>query len=76
MRDRAVIRLLIDTGIRASELIGLTLEDVDLVAQMAIVEGKGGRGRAVRMGYEQQTRCSCTSKPGRRHPLAFRTTAF
>ena len=49
-RDEAVIRMFIDTGIRASELVGLTLEDVDLGQQMALVMGKGGRGRAVPFG--------------------------
>jgi site-specific recombinase XerD len=56
MRDQAAIRMLIDTGIRASELIGLTVDDVDLVAQMGFVEGKGGRGRAVPYG-DPDSRC-------------------
>lgn len=46
LRDAALIRLYIDTGIRASEGIGLTVEDVDLKARVAVVLGRGGgRGR-------------------------------
>jgi integrase len=29
-RDEAITRMFIDTGIRASELVGLTVENVDL----------------------------------------------
>jgi site-specific recombinase XerD len=76
MRDRAVIRLLIDTGIRASELIGLTLDDVDLVAQMAVVEGKGGRGRTVPYGIRTADALRKYAKVRRRHPLADKTPAF
>jgi site-specific recombinase XerD len=62
IRDQAVIRLFIDTGIRASELVGLTLEDVDLGAQLAYVEGKGGRAGQYRSAYVPQTRCASTSR--------------
>ena len=51
-RDEAVIRMFIDTGIRASELVGLTVDDVDLSQQLALVMGKGGRARAVPFGYQ------------------------
>ena len=50
LRDTAIIRLLVDTGIRASELIGIRVEDVDLTTQVASVMGKGGRGRVVPFG--------------------------
>jgi site-specific recombinase XerD len=49
-RDEAVLRLFLDTGIRSGELIGLTLDDVDLPGQVAVVMGKGGRGRTVPCG--------------------------
>ncbi|HEY6686370.1 MAG TPA: site-specific integrase [Propionibacteriaceae bacterium] len=62
IRDQAVIRLFTDTGIRASELVGLTLEDVDLGAQLAYVEGKGGRAGQYRTAYVPQTRCASTSR--------------
>lgn len=44
-RDNAIIRLLLDTGMRKSELLGLTLEDLDLDHRSARVEAKrAGRG--------------------------------
>jgi len=49
-RDLAIIRLFIDSGMRASELAGLKVEDVDLDATVAYVMGKGGRGRACPFG--------------------------
>jgi site-specific recombinase XerD len=50
MRDAAIIRVLIDTGIRRGELVGLTLEDVDLGLGVLFVMGEGRRGRAVPIG--------------------------
>lgn len=44
-RDNAIIRLFIDTGMRASELAGLRIEDLDLDLCHAWVMGKGRRPR-------------------------------
>jgi site-specific recombinase XerD len=49
-RDTAIIRLLIDSGIRRGELAGLTLDSVDLDAQTITVLGKGSRLRVVPFG--------------------------
>jgi site-specific recombinase XerD len=49
-RDTAIIRLFLDTGMRAGELIGLSLDDIDREQSMAFVMGKGGRGRACPYG--------------------------
>jgi site-specific recombinase XerD len=49
-RDVAIMRLLLDTGIRVAELIGLAVDDVDQEATMVYVMGKGRRGRAVPYG--------------------------
>jgi site-specific recombinase XerD len=49
-RDTAIIRLLIDSGIRRGELAGLTLDSVDLDAQTVTVLGKGSRLRIVPFG--------------------------
>jgi site-specific recombinase XerD len=49
-RDLAVLLTLYDTGVRAGELIGLTLGDVDLRQRQARVTGKGGHVRYVRFG--------------------------
>lgn len=49
-RDEAVIRLLLDCGIRVSELCGLTVDGVDLDQGMALVRGKGDKVRPVYFG--------------------------
>lgn len=49
-RDAAIIRLLLDTGIRRAELLGLELGDVDLDTQLVKVTGKGSRTRFVPVG--------------------------
>jgi site-specific recombinase XerD len=49
-RDMAIIRLLIDCGLRLAELSGLTLQDVNLDNQTVQVTGKGSRIRIVPFG--------------------------
>lgn len=45
-RDEAIVRLMIETGMRAGECVSLTVDDVDLVGGVATVHrGKGGKGR-------------------------------
>ena len=46
-RDEAMIRLLLDCGIRVSQLCGLTVDGVDLDHGMALVRGKGDKVRPV-----------------------------
>jgi site-specific recombinase XerD len=47
-RDTAIMLTLIDTGMRRSELAGLTVADVDINDGLAVVMGKGSRPRAPR----------------------------
>lgn len=49
-RDLAIVRLLLDTGMRLAELTGLRVADLDLEADVAIVLGKGRRPRACPFG--------------------------
>jgi site-specific recombinase XerD len=49
-RDLAMLRLLIDTGMRRSEIAGLRVEDVDFEVNVALVVGKGSRPRACPFG--------------------------
>jgi integrase/recombinase XerC len=50
-RDRAIVSLFYDTGIRKSELLGLQLTDVDLVDAIAVISNaKGRRTRVVPFG--------------------------
>lgn len=51
LRDKGLILLLLDTGIRAGELCRLTIGDVNLQSgQVSIRDGKGGRPRFVWIG--------------------------
>lgn len=49
-RDTAIIRVLLDTGMRRDELVGLRLADVDVVGRVAVVLGKGRRERGCPFG--------------------------
>jgi site-specific recombinase XerC len=49
-RDTAIIRLLMDTGLRRGECVGIMLDDLDLKEQVVVVLGKGRRPRAVPFG--------------------------
>ena len=55
-RNRAIILLLLDTGLRVSELCGLDLEDVNFESGIIKVLGKGARERHVPIGSGVQ-RC-------------------
>lgn len=46
-RDEAMIRVLLDCGLRVSELCGLTVAGTDLDDERAMVTGKGGKIRPV-----------------------------
>lgn len=48
LRNKVIIFLLLDTGLRASELIGLKIKDVDLRnREIEVIGGKGGKDRFV-----------------------------
>jgi integrase/recombinase XerD len=50
-RDEALVRLLVETGLRAGEALALTVEDVDAGAGVVVIRrGKGGRGRLAPFG--------------------------
>ncbi len=50
LRDKAMLELLYATGLRVSELVGLSLANVNLDRGFLIVMGKGSKERAVPMG--------------------------
>jgi len=50
LRDRAILLLLLDSGIRATELCGLRLEHVDMKNRRVKIFGKGSKERIVRVG--------------------------
>lgn len=70
-RDHAIIRLFVDSGIRAGELAGLQVDDLDLdVHDVAHVMGKGGRGRAVPFGTKTGTALDRYLRDRTKHPKA------
>lgn len=52
IRDRAILELLYASGTRVSELVGLTLDALDLDVGVALVFGKGAKERYVPIGNE------------------------
>jgi integrase/recombinase XerC len=50
LRDVAMLEVLYSSGIRVSELVGLNLEDVDPIGEVARVRGKGRRERLALLG--------------------------
>lgn len=50
LRDRAIMELLYSCGLRASELVGLNLEDIDFNRGEVKVRGKGRKERIVPLG--------------------------
>ena len=55
VRNRAIIMVFLDTGLRLSELASLSLNDVDANTGSIIVRnGKGGKQRVVRIGAKAQ----------------------
>jgi len=50
LRDRAILELLYSSGLRISELIGLSKTDVDYILGTVKVMGKGGKQRLIPVG--------------------------
>ena len=52
-RDRAILLFLLDTGLRARELLSIELKDINLVTGSVLLRrGKGGKPRTVFIGKE------------------------
>jgi site-specific recombinase XerD len=54
LRNRAIVLIFLDTGLRVSELAGLSLADIDLNRETLKVKGKGCKERLVRIGKVAQ----------------------
>lgn len=70
-RDEAIVRLMTETGMRAGEVVGLTVADVDLARGGATVRrGKGGKGRTVPFGAQTERSLDRYLRLRRTHALA------
>jgi site-specific recombinase XerD len=54
-RNQAIILFLVSSGVRASELCGLKLGDIDLTGRRAVVTGKGNKRRVVPFSDNAET---------------------
>jgi site-specific recombinase XerD len=55
VRNKAILSVFLDTGLRISELANLTIDDVNVDnASLLIRHGKGGKQRVVRIGVKAQ----------------------
>jgi site-specific recombinase XerD len=70
-RDEAIVRLMAETGLRASELVSLRLADIDLRCGLATVrKGKGAKGRIAPFGPQTAAALDRYIRARRTHKLA------
>jgi len=70
-RDEAIVRLMAETGMRAGEVTGLTVADVDLNRGLVTVRrGKGGKGRIAPFGDQTARAIDRYLRARRTHRLA------
>ena len=69
-RDRAILEVLYGTGMRISELVGLSLADVDLVDRLVRVFGKGSKERIVPLGRHAHDALTAWLAPAGRPAMA------
>ncbi len=67
LRDRAILELFYSSGLRVSELAGLTLQQVDLEAGFLRVFGKGSKERVVPVGGKARAALADYLTAGRQH---------
>jgi integrase/recombinase XerD len=70
LRDRAILEVLYGTGVRVSELSGLSMGDVDLDAALLRAFGKGSKERIVPIGAPAVRALVAWLGPGGRPELA------
>lgn len=69
-RDLAIVRILVDCGGRASEIVDMHLDEVDMLGGVATVHGKGGKDRLVPLGDRTCQAVDRYIRMRRQHPLA------
>lgn len=69
-RDMALLRMLMDTGMRRAECAGLRVTDIDFEAEVAVVLGKGRRARACPFGRRTAQALDRYLRARAKHPAA------
>jgi site-specific recombinase XerD len=69
-RDMAILRLLIEGGLRLAEITGLKVDDVDWDYEIVLVTGKGSRPRAVPFGSKTSQALDRYGRARKKHPKA------
>jgi site-specific recombinase XerD len=70
-RDEAIVRLMAETGMRAGEVINMSVSDADLTRGLVVVRrGKGGQGRVVPIGPQTSSAIDRYLRTRRTHRLA------
>lgn len=75
-RDTAILRVLLDTGVRLGEVSGLATEDVDWEQDVLLVLGKGRRGRAAPFGAKTADALRRYLRARMKHPKSSTTSAL
>lgn len=58
-RDKAIVLLLLDSGLRVSEMTALNTDDIDMTTGVVTVrKGKGGKGRVTQIGARTRKQLS------------------
>lgn len=70
VRDTAVVRTLMNTGMRLSELTGMQVHDVDLDNDVVTVTGKGNKIRVISLGANTVAALDRYKRERGRHRLA------
>lgn len=69
-RDRAVVRLFADSGVRVEEMAGMTVDALDLSRGRVLVHGKGNKSRWVAYGNTTALDLERYLRERKRHPRA------
>jgi site-specific recombinase XerD len=77
VRDMAIVRLMLESGLRAGEVLGMDVSDVSPQDGLAIIQrGTGGRGRTVPFGPQTATAIDRYLRARRGHRLASTPTLW
>lgn len=77
LRDAAIIRLMLEPGgMRRAEVIGLTVDSIDLESDVVVVLGKGRRPRAIPYGHRTGQALTRYLRARMQHTYAKRTDAL